>query len=74
MFSIGFVVGPHREGVANAIGRIMAGSLDEVFEIATSDWDELSYWSSWKAELQRVLNGADRALLLTAAINPCQAN
>ena len=55
-------------------GRIVAESLDEEFEVDTSEWGENDYRSSWLRELQRMVDGVDRAVLLTVAMAPQNAN
>ncbi|GIJ10445.1 hypothetical protein ACFFMR_22665 [Micromonospora andamanensis] len=57
-----------------SVGKISAGDLDETFEMPTQFWSEASYRASWRRELQRILDGADRAVLLTLVVDPRSAN
>ncbi|MFI7607423.1 hypothetical protein ACIBTV_20075 [Micromonospora sp. NPDC049366] len=61
-------------GSSVSLGRITADGLDEAFEAPTSEWDEAAYRASWRSELQRILDGADRAVLLTLVVDPLSAN
>ncbi|MER7078940.1 hypothetical protein [Saccharopolyspora kobensis] len=56
------------------IGRIVAGNLDERFESLVQYWSRSEYESSWRRQLQLLLEGGSRALLLTVAIPPERAN
>lgn len=57
-----------------ALGRVIAGGLDETFEAPIYEWGEAAYRASWRSELKRVLDGADSAVLLTLVVNPDNAN
>ncbi|WP_369333634.1 hypothetical protein [Saccharopolyspora antimicrobica] len=56
------------------IGRIVAGDLDERFESLVQCWSKSEYEASWRRQLQLLLEGGRRALLLTVAIPPKRAN
>jgi hypothetical protein len=73
-FSINFTNKPNEyldddPSVASAIGRIIAGELDEEFVSSLYEWNEADYRSQWMGSLQRFLNGSDRAVLITFFVN-----
>lgn len=61
-------------GSRPSMGTIVAGDLSEEFEVSLVDWDEAAYRDSWCRELSRFVRGADKAVLLTVAMDPSRAN
>ena len=57
-----------------AVGRITVGSFSENFETDLGHWDRSRYEADWRANVRRILDGADRAALLTSLTEPTMAN
>jgi hypothetical protein len=56
--------------VPSAIGRIVAGELDEEFVSSLYEWSKETYQSQWLHSLERFLGGEKKAALITWYINP----
>lgn len=56
------------------LGRIIAGTLDERFEVIVGDWSQADYETSWRSELSRILAGAKYAVLMTVAADPTKTD
>ena len=52
-----------------AVGRIMAGKLDETFLSNLYEWDKRAYQSQWLNSLERFLAGDEKAVLITWYVN-----
>ena len=52
-----------------AVGRIVAGKLDENFLSNLYEWDKRAYQSQWLSSLQRFLAGDEKAVLMTWYVN-----
>jgi len=60
--------------VSSAIGRIIAGELNEKFVSSLYEWRKEAYESQWLDSLQRFAGGADRAVLITWYVNPKESS
>jgi len=60
--------------VPSAVGRIVAGDLDESFVSSLYEWDRQAYQSHWRSSLDRFLNGDDKAVLITWYVNPGESS
>jgi hypothetical protein len=60
--------------VPSAIGRIVAGTLDEEFSSTLYEWDKQAYQSHWLHSLERFLAGDEKAVLITSYVNPREAS
>ena len=56
--------------VQSAIGRIVAGELDEEFVSSLYEWSKETYQSQWLHSLERFLGGEKKAALITWYVNP----
>jgi hypothetical protein len=52
-----------------AVGRIVAGELDESFRSNLYDWDKHAYESQWLQSLERLLKGDEKAVLITSYVH-----
>ena len=52
-----------------AVGRIVAGELDEHFLSTLYEWDKRAYQSQWLSSLERFLGGDEKAVLITWYVN-----
>jgi hypothetical protein len=52
-----------------AIGRIVAGELDEEFHADLHDWSTQEYEAQWLQALEGLLLGEQRAVLITRYVN-----
>jgi CdiI N-terminal domain len=73
-FSICFTDKPNQyldddPSIPSAIGRITAGQLDEEFVSSLYEWDKETYERQWLDSLQRFVNGANKAVLITWYVN-----
>lgn len=60
--------------VPSAVGRIVAGELIEEFSSSLYEWNKLDYESQWFLSLEHLLNGGDRAVLITFYVNPRESS
>ncbi len=56
------------------LGRFIAGTLDEKFDVVLGHWSRADYEASWCREIQNIINGEDRAALMTVALEPMKSN
>ncbi len=56
------------------VGRIVAGKLDENFVSNLYEWDKRDYESQWLSSLEQILNGDEKAVLLTWYVNPRESS
>ena len=52
-----------------AVGRIVAGKLDENFLSNLYEWNKRAYQSQWLRSLERFLDGEEKAVLITWYVN-----
>lgn len=57
-----------------AHGRIILATDHDLFEADLSFWTREQYESSWHANIERILDGADHAALITSISDPASAN
>lgn len=60
--------------VPSAIGRIVAGKLDEEFVSSLYEWSKETYQSQWLHSLERFLGGEKKAVLITWYVNPKESS
>jgi hypothetical protein len=60
---------PGDESTPWAVGRIVAGELDENFRSNLYEWDKHGYESQWLQSLERILQGDEKAVLITSYVN-----
>lgn len=60
--------------IRSAVGRIVAGTLDENFVSNLYEWDKLDYQSQWLKALERFLGGDQKAVLVTSYVNPSESS
>jgi hypothetical protein len=60
--------------VPSAIGRIVAGQLDEEFVSSLYEWSKEAYQSQWLNSLERFLAGDQKAVLITWYVNPKESS
>jgi hypothetical protein len=53
-----------------AIGRIVAGELDENFASTLYDWKKCDYEAQWLHSLERLIAGEQKVALITSYVNP----
>ena len=73
-FMIGFTDEPDEcldddPRIPSAIGRIVAGELDENFISSLYEWNKRAYQSQWLSSLERFVDGAEKAALITFYAN-----
>ena len=62
-------------GPGLAVGRITVGTdFSEKFETDLSYWDRSRYEEDWRTNVRRLVEGAERAVLLTSITAPASAN
>lgn len=54
--------------------RIRMGTFEEYLEVPVAYWDLATYEQQWRTAVQRLLDGADRAVLMTGMHPPAHAN
>lgn len=52
-----------------AVGRIVAGELDEEFHANLYEWDKHAYETQWLQSLERLLGDDQKAVLITNYVN-----
>jgi hypothetical protein len=60
--------------IPSAVGRIVAGTLDEEFSSSLYEWDKNAYQSQWLRSLEQFLAGDEKAVLITSYVNPREAS
>ena len=55
--------------IPSAIGRIVAGSLDEEFVSTLYEWDKRAYETQWLQSLEEFVAGGEKAVLITYYVN-----
>ncbi len=75
-FGIEFLpAGTPASGPGLAVGRITVGTdFSEKFEADLSYWDRSRYEEDWRTNVRRLVEGAERAVLLTSITAPTTAN
>ena len=53
-----------------AIGRIVAGALDENFASTLYEWSKCNYEAQWLHSLERLIAGEQKVVLITSYVNP----
>ena len=73
-FAINFTNEPDEfladDNTPSAIGEILLGDYRDTFAATLFEWSRPQYEASWRFELTRLLDGADRAVLLTQLLIP----
>ena len=73
-FAINFTNEPNEllgdDNTPSAIGEILLGDYRDTFAATLFEWSRPQYEASWRFELKRLLDGADRAVLLTQLLIP----
>jgi hypothetical protein len=57
-----------------AMGRIVAGELDERFASTLYEWSKRDYEAQWLRSLQRLVNGDTKVALITQYLNPAESS
>lgn len=57
-----------------AMGRIVAGGLDERFASTLYEWSKRDYEAQWLRSLQRLVNGDTKVALITQYLNPAESS
>jgi hypothetical protein len=78
-FSIRFTGAPDEHldddpNIPSAIGRIVAGELDEEFVSSLYEWNREAYERQWNDSLRQFVDGSDRAVLITWYVNPAESS
>lgn len=60
--------------IPSAVGLFRAGSFEENFASSLYEWKKEDYEVHWVASLRQLLNGADRAVLITYYVNPKESS
>jgi hypothetical protein len=60
--------------VPSAIGRIVAGDLEEEFVSSLYEWKKEDYQSQWLHSIERFLGGDGKAVLITWYVNPKESS
>jgi hypothetical protein len=60
---------PNEDFTPWAVGRIVAGELDENFLSNLYEWDKHAYESQWLQSLEDILKGDQKAVLITSYVN-----
>jgi CdiI N-terminal domain len=60
--------------VPYAIGRIVAGELNEDFAFTLYEWDKRDYEMQWLRSLERLILGEARVALITQYVNPSESS
>ena len=78
-FSICFTGEPDQylgddSSVPYAIGRIVAGSLNEGFASTLYEWRKHDYEAQWLRSLERLIAGETKVALITHYVNPVESS
>ena len=77
-FSICFTGEPDHLGddpnVPYAMGRIVAGGLDEGFASTLYEWSKGDYEAQWLRSLERLIAGETKVALITYYVNPAESS
>ena len=78
-FSICFTGEPDRylgddPSVPFAMGRIVAGGLDEGFASTLYEWSKRDYEAQWLRSLERLINGDTKVALITQYLDPAESS
>jgi hypothetical protein len=78
-FEIGFTDDPNEfldddPATPSAIGLFRAGSFEENFASSLYEWNKEDYEAQWLASLKQLLQGSDRAVLITFYVNPRESS
>ena len=57
-----------------ALGRIVAGALDEGFASALYEWSKRDYEVQWLDSLRRLIAGDKKVVLITQYVNPAHSS
>jgi len=60
--------------VPYAVGRILAGCLDESFVATLYEWDRRDYEAQWLLALERLVAGDRKVVLTTYYVNPAESS
>ena len=60
--------------VPYAIGRIVAGGLDEGFASTLYEWSKRDYEAQWLRSLERLIAGDTKVALITQYVNPGESS
>src|SRR4029077_17316641 len=77
-FSISFTGEPDQylgddPSVPYALGRIVAGGLDEGFASTLYEWSKGDYEAQWLRSLERLITGDMKVVLTTHYVNPAES-
>ena len=78
-FSIFFTGEPDQHlgddpNVPYALGRIVAGALDEGFASTLYEWNKRDYEAQWMHSLRRLIAGDKKVALITHYVNPAESS
>ena len=78
-FSISFTGEPDQylgddPSVPFAMGRIVAGGLDEGFASTLYEWSKRDYEVQWLRSLERFINGDKKTVLITQYLEPAESS
>ena len=78
-FSICFTGEPDQHlgddpNVPYALGRIVAGALDEGFASILYEWNKRDYEAQWMRSLRRLIAGDKKVVLITHYVNPTESS
>lgn len=74
VFNVSFIDSVETFYEGHIRGHIVAGSLDEQFEVPASHWSRRDYCESWDSELSRLVAGQGKAVIMTLVVEPSTAN
>lgn len=57
-----------------ALGRIVAGGLDEGFASTLYEWGQRDYEAQWLHSLRRLIAGDKKVVLITQYVNPAESS
>lgn len=60
--------------VPYAVGRIVAGGLDEGFACTLYEWSKGDYEAQWLRSLERLIVGETKVALITYYVNPAESS
>lgn len=64
-----FYIGQHRTK-SNNFGQIRFADLQETFDLLLIDWTPEQYYSHWREQVEKLLDGEEKVSLMTWAATP----